>query len=392
MRIKVAFLFIVFASALFLTQVLGTPKPTTGLAKVTLMRTPNGGIQPQAAVDKRGVLHLVYFKGKPEAGNIFYVRREPGSEGFSNPISINSAPDSALAIGSVRGAQLAVGKGARIHVAWLGSGKARPKGPSGATPMLYARLNDDGTAFEPQRNVMQFAVGLDGGGSVAADPAGNVYVAWHAGAGARGEVSRRVWVAGSRDEGRTFDREQPAIEDPTGACGCCGMRAFADDRGSLYILYRAARESVHRDMYLLVSKDAGMKFRGSDIAKWELNACPMSTASINEGGSGVLLSWETAGQVFYADVDPATFNVSASVPAPGGGGDRKHPAVIGNGRGETLLAWTEGTAWNRGGALAWQVFDKDGHPTEEKGRAEGVPVWGLVTAFARPDGGFTIIY
>src|SRR2546428_3752923 len=293
MRIKRALLFIVFAPAPFLTQVLGTPKPTTGLAKVTLMRTPTGGIQPQAAVDKKGVLHLAYFKGKPEAGNIFYVRREPGSEGFSNPIRINSAPDSAVAIGSVRGAQLAVGKGARVHVAWLGSGKARPKGPSGATPMLYSRLNDDGIAFEPQRNVMQFAVGLDGGGSVAADPAGNVYVAWHSGAGARGEVSRRVWVARSRAEGIPSDREQPAIEDPTGACGCCGMRAFADDQGSLYILYRAARESVHRDMYLLVSKDAGIKFRGSDIARWELNACPMSTASTTEARSGALVSWKT---------------------------------------------------------------------------------------------------
>src|SRR2546428_14192571 len=131
MRIKLAFLFIACAPALSLTRALGTPKPTTGLAKVTLMKTPNGGIQPQAAVDKKGVLHLAYFKGKPEAGNIFYVRREPGSEGFSNPISVNGAPDSAVAIGTVRGAQIAVGKGARLHVAWLGSGKARPKGPSG---------------------------------------------------------------------------------------------------------------------------------------------------------------------------------------------------------------------------------------------------------------------
>jgi DNA-binding beta-propeller fold protein YncE len=43
--------------------------------------------------------------------------------------------------------------------------------------MLYARLDDAGTAFEPQRNLIQVAAGLDGGGSVAADQAGNVYVA-----------------------------------------------------------------------------------------------------------------------------------------------------------------------------------------------------------------------
>jgi hypothetical protein len=30
--------------------------------------------------------------------------------------------------------------------------------------------------------------------------------------------------------------------------------------------------------------------------------------------------------------------------------------------------------WQRGVALAWQVFDRDGKLTAEKGTAEGVPV------------------
>ena len=77
---------------------------------------------------------------------------------------------------------------------------------------------------------------------------------------------------------------------------------------------------------------------------------------------------------------------------PGGGGGRKHPAVAGNAEGETILVWAEGTGWKRGGDLAWQVFDRSGRPTDEKGRVEGgVPVWGLATVVARPDGGFTII-
>ena len=31
---------------------------------------------------------------------------------------------------------------------------------------------------------------------------------------------------------------------------------------------------------------------------------------------------------------------------------RKHPVVAGNARGETILAWTEGVGWNRGGSVA----------------------------------------
>jgi hypothetical protein len=56
------------------------------------------------------------------------------------------------------------------------------------------------------------------------------------------------------------------------------------------------------------------------------------------------------------------------------------------------LDWTEGTGWNKGGALAWQVFDKDGKPTAERGRTDGVPVWSMAAVFARPDGGFTVLY
>jgi hypothetical protein len=43
--------------------------------KVRVVKTPDDGIQPQAVVDAKGVLHLIYFKGEPAAGAFFYVRR-----------------------------------------------------------------------------------------------------------------------------------------------------------------------------------------------------------------------------------------------------------------------------------------------------------------------------
>jgi hypothetical protein len=240
--------------------------------------------------------------------------------------------------------------------------------------------------------VMQFADGLDGGGSVAADREGNVYVAWHGRGDAKGEASRRVWVARSADEGRTFARETAAYGEPTGACGCCGMRAFADSRGALHLLYRAATNFVDRDMYLLSSDDRGRSFRGLRLHPWKLDTCPMSTATLGEAAGRVVAAWETMGQVYYAAISPASAGPASPVPAPGEGQGRKHPAVAVNAKGETLLAWTEGMGWKKGGVLAWQVFDRDGKPTGEKGVADGVPVWSLPTAAAAPGGGFTIIY
>jgi len=119
-------------------------------AELTVMRTPGGGIQPQAAVDRKGVLHLIYLSGSPSAEDIYYVRKAPNKAEFSKPIRVNSVPGGAIAIGSVRGPHLAVGKGGRVHVAWMGAHRA---GPKQVAPMLYTRLNDAGTGVATERNV-----------------------------------------------------------------------------------------------------------------------------------------------------------------------------------------------------------------------------------------------
>jgi hypothetical protein len=359
--------------------------------KVKLLRVPNGGIQPQAAMDERGVLHLVYFTGEPQGGDIFYVRRDAGKAEFTSPIRVNSAPGSAVAVGTIRGAQLAVGKNGRVHVAWNGRGDSGGRG----APMLYARMNDARTGFEPQLNVMQFSGGLDGGGSVAADKSGAVYVAWHGKGDKEGEENRRVWVAHSTDEGKTFSRETAAWNEPTGACGCCGMRAFADRQGHVYLLYRAATERVDRDMYLLSSDNRGQTFSGMLLDKWKLNACPMSSAALADGAAGptsLLAAWETQGQVYFASLDTKNQPRISPIPAPGETGKRRHPMIAVNSRGETMLVWTEGTGWKKGGSFAWQLYDSEGKPSGESGAAEGIPTWSFAAVVAESDGNFTIIY
>jgi hypothetical protein len=358
--------------------------------KVTLVRVPNGGIQPQVAVDHKGVVHLIYFSGDPKAGDIFYVRSVDG-EKFSTPLRVNGRSASAIAIGNIRGAHLALGQAGRVHVAWMGSDKALPRAPAGASPMLYTRLDDAGARFEPERNIIQKAVGLDGGDTVAADGAGHVYVSWHAPEpGTQGEQNRCVWVAHSSDDGKTFAAEERANPDQTGACGCCGMRAFVDKQQTLYVLYRSATDLVHRDMYLTASKNRAKDFTEKKIDSWTVGACPMSSMAFTEGDNGAVAAWETNGQVYFSLVD--TTGAPRPIGPPGNVAGRKHPAVAVNNLGETILVWTEGMGWNRGGSVAWQVFDKSGRPTQDRGRADGVPVWSLVAVFAHPDGRFTILY
>jgi hypothetical protein len=360
--------------------------------KVALVRVPDAGIQPQVAVDATGVVHMIYFKGDPGEGDLYYVRSRDGGTTFSTPLVVNSVRASAVAVGNIRGAHLAIGKNGRVHVAWNGAHQENPTGPRGHEPMLYTRLNDAGTAFEPQRNVIRSAYGLDGGGALAADGAGNVYVFWHAPEpGKEGEGNRRVWMARSRDYGKTFEPERPAYDKPTGACGCCGLNAFADRKGTVYVLYRSATETVHRDIYLLVSRDKGQTFQGEDISKWNVGACVMSSESFAESPAGVLAAWETEKQAYFGRIDTASGKMATPVAAPGTGKNRKYPAVAGNSQGEMMFAWTEGMGWKKGGELEWQVYDKTGKPTAERGKMDGVPVWSLIAVFARP-GRFTIVY
>lgn len=237
---------------------LGAETKAKSVARVRTERLPNGGIQPQVVTDGRGTLHLLYYSGDAREGNVFYTRSTDGGARFAPALQVNSHPGSAIAAGTIRGAQLAVGRGGRVHVGWNGSGAAELRGPvnpdSGkpGSAMLYSRLNASQTAFEPERNVMHRSFGLDGGGSVAADGAGNVYVAWHgistdekSGAGLKGEARRQVWMARSSDDGRTFQDEVRAWQKPTGACACCGMKVFATREGTVHALYRSATEAVH---------------------------------------------------------------------------------------------------------------------------------------------------
>src|SRR5262249_31830894 len=156
--------------------------------------------------------------------------------------------------------------------------------------------------------------------------------AWHGKGDKEGEENRRVWVAISTDEGKTFSREAAAWNEPTGACGCCGMRAFVDRQGRAQLLYRAATGRGDPDMYLLSSENRGQSFSGMLLDKWKLNACPMSSAALADGSTGLLAAWETNGQVYFASLDPQNPRQIFPIPAPGDTGNRKHPVIAANSR------------------------------------------------------------
>ena len=115
----------------------------------------------------------------------------------------------------------------------------------------------------------------------------------------------------------------------------------------------------------------------------------MTTYALVETRDGLAAAWETAQQIYSADLNPVTGAVSRLSALPGEG-SRKHPSIAVNAAGDRLIAWTEGTAWKRGGTIAWRLSDRDGVQLASAANAGPVSVWGLVSAVAMRDGSFVI--
>lgn len=357
----------------------------SGLSQAATVRTervPEGGVQPQIATSAGGVLHLVYLKGEPGGCDVRHATRKPGDTAWSTPVTVNSERHTAVAMGTIRGAQIAIGGDGTVHVAWNGPGSKQT--PS---PLFYARLEPGKTAFEPQRNLRGGSNGLDGGASVAAGSKGEVFVVWHGRAANAepGEIGRVVFVRKSADGGRTFAPEKIANLDYAGVCACCSLKSFVTPGGELLTLYRAARRMDQRDVTLLASRDGGITFEHRIVGPWAIGACPMSSMTMTTAGSQTRAVWETEGKILTALLDGTSSAVTIS------GDKARHPALAANAGKETLIAWSVGTGWQRGGGLEWRVLDATGQLTDQRGSASGVPVWGFPAAYAEGDG-FVVMF
>ena len=353
-----------------------------GGTEVLLERVPEGGVQPQVVTTSDGTLHLVYLIGNPGGGDVRYATKKAGATEWSTPRTINSTPATAVALGTIRGAQIAVGKDDSLHVVWNG-----PGGKDQPSPLLYTRSLNRGAAFAKQRDLRANTKGLDGGASIAASAKGDVFVVWH-GAPAEatpGEINRRVFILKSIDNGNTFAAPKIANGDDPGVCACCSLKTFVSPTGELLTLYRAARSMAQRDITFMSSTDGGTTFHHRTIGPWAISACPMSSASVIAAGPKARAAWEAEGRVYTSLLDEKSTALAVS------GEQARHPALAVNAGGETLVSWSVGTGWQKGGQLAWVVLDAAGQPTANRGTKTGVPVWGFSTAYVAGDH-FVLLY
>jgi hypothetical protein len=262
---------------LLLGIIMATRCLVTEAVEVRMERVPEGGLQP-VVVKNGGLVHLVYLTGDPKAADIHHVERKVGGGAWSPPRTVNSEPGAAVALGSVRGPRLALGGGGILHVLWNGSSKTRQTA-SGSAPLLYSRSMPREGGFEVQRALGENTRHLDGGGAVAADGKGTVWVVWHAAqptppVGGDDETQRGVFLRVSRDEGLTFGPVRRIDPPGMGVCACCGLDAGIGPDGSGWVLVRGAAGRSERGMRLLTNRAGSLDFQSQTLDSWNLDQCP----------------------------------------------------------------------------------------------------------------------
>lgn len=341
---------------------------------VHLQPCPEGGFLPEAVADQEGTVHVVFHRGDPGKCDLFHATFSPATRTFSDPVRINSIPGAGIAGGSVRGAHLAIGAEGVLHVAWMGSTETAPDGDHALIPMCYTRSTDGGRSFEPQRSVVNTAFGLDGGGSLAADRKGNVHVVWHAMGDDHGPANRRVVVASSEDNGRSFAPERTLDTKASGVCPCCGIRAASSPQGEFFVLFREAPAADQRGVRILSFDPAKGSTTLLHQDPWKIETCPVSSGSFSFGPSRFAVAWETRHRVQVGTFDRESGRATRSLPVrePEAGRHQKHPAVSLSPDGSLVVAWLEVSGWGQPGTLRWQQFnsgekagDQAGHRTME---------------------------
>jgi hypothetical protein len=182
---------------------------SAGAANVRVEDVPERGVQPQVVVDTAGTAHLIYLKGDAQHTDVRYVRRAKGVRAWSAPVAVNNEPGTAVAMGTIRGAQLALGQKGTLHVVWNGAMKPGTGGAAQGMPLYYTRLEPGQTTFAPQRNLLGETGALDGGASIAADEKGDVFAVWHGKApgAAAGETWQGAGRGGRRNRARRLCAE-----------------------------------------------------------------------------------------------------------------------------------------------------------------------------------------
>jgi hypothetical protein len=249
---------------------------------------PNHPQQPQVAVDRAGVIHVVFGVGD----QIRYCRSNDGGKSFSPLVDL--PPISAMSLGMRRGPRVAAGEGF-VCITAIGS-----KFKGGDGDLVAFRSTDGGKSWQGPAIVNdEPAAAAEGLHAMAAGPKGELCCVW---LDFRGGGPKTVASSMSSDGGATWSKNTLVYQSPDGPiCPCCHPSVAFDAQSGLYVMWRNSLAG-NRDMYVCSSADGGKSFGSATKlgdGTWPLKTCPMDGGALAPLAPGkIATAWRRDKQIF----------------------------------------------------------------------------------------------
>jgi hypothetical protein len=326
-----------FAAALALTPSTAAahlesaiPGARAGDPKVVTLATPADVHEPQAAVDAKGRVFVVYASTELVSMS---VSNDAGAS-FGAPVAVGRIGK--IAVGMRRGPRV-VATPTAVVVSAIGG--ARGGGNDG--DLVAWRSTTGGVSWGAPARVSDLpGSAREGLHAMAAGAKGEVACAWIDVRSGKAEI----YCALSSDDGQSFGANRLVYHSPDGSvCECCHPSVAIDAQGVLYVMFRNQLDGA-RDMYITDSKDGGKTFstaRRLGTGTWKIAACPMDGGALAIDPEGRVASiWRREATIYRSEI--AGSEVSEHELAPG-----EQPWIAASGRGlfTTWLAKRGGELW-----------------------------------------------
>ena len=264
--------------------------------------------EPAIATGSDGTTNVVWVEHHPDGGaDIMIDQFDATGKSEGSAVRINPQAGAATAW---RGdpPTVAVASDGAVYVGWT----ARVAAQSHATDLYLSVSRDGGRSFGlPVKVNDDEKPGPHGMHSLAIATDGSIYLAWldernsppalvnqdkvnhkHM------EGNREVFVANSRDGGKTFSANRQIGKD---VCPCCKTSLAISPDARIYASWRQVLPGNLRHIAVASSSDQGQTFSAPVIVsddRWALAGCPVSGSSLSVSKDGTLqVLWYSAGEV-----------------------------------------------------------------------------------------------
>lgn len=249
-----------------------------------------GALQPQVTMAPNGRVHVTFGKGTA----IYHIASSDKGRSFSAPTTVADLPK--LALGMRRGPRISVTDGTLVISAISpdgGSLRAWNSADGGRTWGQPVQINDVPNSAREGLHAM------------AGDGKGFVIAVWLD----LRNGGMELWSAPSRDGGNSWGANTRIYASPDGnICECCHPSIAVSPKGEIAVMWRNWLAGS-RDMYLATSRDSGRTFSAPQKlgeGTWKLNGCPMDGGAVAFDHAGQpVTAWRRDKNLFRTQGHPS---------------------------------------------------------------------------------------